>query len=99
MRKYRTHPRKKRPASRPANVASTPVSILPMAWYPTKEAAPGVGMVGKSLAQLRTTGGGPCYSRLPSGRCLYQGQDLIDWLSSRKAASLAEERARKAGAA
>lgn len=76
---------------------TTPVysrTILADGWIDTRTAADYLGVHPDHLRRLRRTGGGPVYSRLGPKAIRYRLRDIEEWMTSRLAASTAEEATR-----
>jgi predicted DNA-binding transcriptional regulator AlpA len=64
----------------------------------TREVAERLRVREQTVRLWRLTGRGPKYIRLSNSRVGYDPVDLDEWLSSRKARSSAEEKARRVAA-
>lgn len=70
------------------------VRIFPDGRMDSGNAAVYLGVSPKSLAVLRSIGGGPAYFKLGK-RCFYKLDDLQAWVAARRATSTADYRARR----
>ena len=77
------------------SVESTSIRILPDGRMTAQDAARYLGLADKTLAMLRSMGGGPVF--IKKGRIFYFRDDLDAWLEEGRASSTSEHAAKTNG--